>query len=50
VFTARYALSLYIKQTRLVLKGLNSAKLEVSVQLHGPAAMHPGKEPQVSIG
>ena len=50
MFTERYALSPYIKQIRLVLKGLISAKLEVRVQPHWPAAIHPGRELHVSIG
>jgi hypothetical protein len=50
VFTARYGLSPYIKQTRLVFKGLISAVVGGRGQPHWPAAIHPGRETRVSIG
>jgi hypothetical protein len=43
VFTARYALSPYIKQTFLVFKGL----MEVSGQLLASATVHTGKSPDI---
>jgi len=42
VFTARYALSPYIKQTRFVLKGLISAKLEARGQASRAGCYSPG--------